>query len=243
MALHALTFELRILLRKGRRTVKDHKSGLKRRLTLVLPAQEVEGGSKLAPVLGQVQINTTEFASLFNEKSAIYDAGFPVFSELLVFWDKPFELNFLPFPFVFFIRLFESLSFTKKNNKSNSDYFSTIEITQLPKLITIYQMLYKTYELSEILILTKILSICQTMNIGVSFLNHYEMISSLLYVINKFPKIYKLYQKELSSFAVFDYDKTTNEKITRFSEGYVPTFIRHKKQRIKRKKKWYGFSK
>jgi len=105
MLLNTLTFELRIMLRKRRRKLEEHKKGVKKRLTFVLPAQQAVGGQPLAPILGQVQINTMDFVSDFNAKSLSVKSGFPLFVELLVKWDKTYTFSFITFPFIFFYKI------------------------------------------------------------------------------------------------------------------------------------------
>jgi hypothetical protein len=108
MILKQFSFELRILMKKRRRKIEEFKSssGVRKRLTFVVPAQEAKGGQPLAPILGQVQLNTMEFVNSFNAQSVIFNKGFPVFVELLVKWDTSYSFSFLPFPFFFFIDKF-----------------------------------------------------------------------------------------------------------------------------------------
>jgi len=88
MLLNGLTFELRIMLRKRRMKIEEHKSGIRRRLTIILPAQEAKTGQPLTPMLGQVQISTANFVNEFNRMSLIFENGFPLHVEILVYWEK-----------------------------------------------------------------------------------------------------------------------------------------------------------
>jgi len=91
------------LLEKKRKRVLQHKDGVRKRLTVILPAQEATGGQPLAPILGQVQILVSDFVDKFNEKSSLYPAGFPLNVEISINWDKTYSFLFRPIPFTHFV--------------------------------------------------------------------------------------------------------------------------------------------
>jgi len=98
MILNTLSFELRIMVRKRRMNLEQHKKGVRRKLYFTVPAQEAKGGQPLAPILGQLQVSPHEFCTQFNTKTKDYQKGMLMFVELIVNWDKTFIINLNSFP-------------------------------------------------------------------------------------------------------------------------------------------------
>jgi len=181
MLLKQFSFELRIMLKKRRRKLEEHKDGVRKRLTFVVPAQEAKGGQPLAPILGQVQINTMDFVDAFNKQSLIFEIGYPVFVELLVNWDTTHKFSFLKFPFIFFINLF---TFYFQNNLY-------ICISQLLKLVSIYKLLYSTRTYSDFFIFSQILSILACKQVNVSLFSQSILFLNIFKCLKNFNSLFK----------------------------------------------------
>jgi hypothetical protein len=135
MVINALTFELRIFLRKKRNRIEQLKKGVKRVLRFCVPAQEARSGQPLAPILGQVQINTFDFCTNFNNKTKDYPKGLLMFVELIVNWDKTYDIKLNSFPLMFLIS-----EYVYTPLDTNNAYFYYISFVDFFKLTVAYQL-------------------------------------------------------------------------------------------------------
>jgi len=188
MLLNGLTFELRIMLRKRRMKIEEHKSGIRRRLTIILPAQEAKTGQPLTPMLGQVQISTANFVNEFNKMSLIFENGFPLHVEILVYWEKTeketkYTINILPIPFVYFVNYFTYIIPEYNNQK----YIYSLDLI---RLVNIFKILYNRKNYDDSMIFMQILSVLKSHDVNISLLSEQFILSFLIYFYVEHPGLY-----------------------------------------------------
>ena len=144
LALQALTFELRIMARKKRMLLYQHKSGFKRIITFKMNAQEAKPGQPLAPLLGQVQINVGEFINYFNNKTKDYPKGLSLYVKLFVKWDKTYHIEIKKLSLIRLLNLFiytdVILDYTQDQDDDLNTFFhkKRISLLNFMKVVNIF---------------------------------------------------------------------------------------------------------
>ena len=200
MILNTESFELRILKKKRRIGVEQFKKGIKRKLYFAVPAQEAKSGQPLAPILGQVQINTFDFVSQFNTKSKDFPKGTLLYVELIVMWDKTFFLNFKPFPLQCLIHDFLFSTPNILNSKEKQSLL--IFIGDVYKIVLIYQKITGVHNLN--LCLDTVLGCLNSFNIKVSLFSEQEQLDMLQYFLENNWMYFFLIEKNIRGFGIYN---------------------------------------
>lgn len=242
MILRALTVEQRMMVRKPRLRVLEHKEGIRKRLTVVLPAQEAKTGQPLAPILGQVQIMVSEFVDYFNEESEEYPVGFPLLVEILVGWDKNYSINFEPVPFSYFIHDFLLLTPLVNRQTHFSEYVEAMHINDLYKLFlwfTVYFKLEASLVHNEKCIFKFFLSLLSILKITVTLIT-IEDFCIYLSTILEDPHYRTLFFTIISEYNLLSIRGVVNSE----EPPTIEEFLAVKKTKLKSKKgyKRYGIS-
>jgi ribosomal protein L11 len=206
MIINALTFELRIFLRKKRTRVEQLKKGYKRKLYFCVPAQEAKSGQPLAPILGQVQINTFDFCTNFNTKTKEYPKGLIIFVELLVKWDKTYELNLKPFPLFFFIKEYLFIPFGKLSLTSDTNF--CISLSDFYKVVLLYQTLTGNKNIKACV--KSVFSTLFCYKIQVMMHTEQQILDSLQKILTSHIKPFLLLEHNVKGFGTSNYNIQTS---------------------------------
>ena len=148
LALQALTFELRIMARKKRMLLCQHKTGFKKIIKFKMGAQEAKPGQPLAPLLGQVQINVGEFVNYFNIKTTDYPKGLRLHITLFVKWDKTYsiEIGKIHITRLLYLFIYEDvdLDYNQEHDEYSTQMYESknykISLVDFLKLVKIYAL-------------------------------------------------------------------------------------------------------
>lgn len=198
MIINALTFELRIFLRKKRSRVEQLKKGIKRKLFFCVPAQEAKSGQPLAPILGQVQINTFDFCTIFNTLSKDYPKGLRLFVELVVKWDKTFEVKLTSFPLSYFI--YEYVFLPLKQDPILSKERFLVSIVDFYKLVLIYQQI--SFSDNLLSCVRSVYTGLRSYKIAVLLCTEEQFSNSLAYLLSKKTKKFLLLEKNSKGYGL-----------------------------------------
>lgn len=201
MILNSESFELRILKKKRRLGIEEFKKGIKRKLFFIVPAQEAKSGQPLAPILGQVQINTFEFATAFNNKSKEFQKGTLIFVELIVMWDKTYTLNLKPFPFQFFVHEYIFSPIQNLNYKNST--MRLIYIVDVYKLCLLYQKLTAVPSVRQCF--KTVLGCLNSFNIHITSFSEQDYLNNIQFFMSNYWDIYMLIEKNIKGFGIYNH--------------------------------------
>lgn len=241
MVIRAITIEQKLFARKKRKRVLQHKQGIRKVLTIVLPAQEAVGGQPLAPILGQVQILVSDFVDKFNDKSSLYPSGFPLNVKISVDWDKSYDFEFLPVPFINFVFDFIYIIPVLNSNSNFNEFLSCIYINDFFKLFTLFKQYYNFNNINDFQIFNLIKSLIFGLNINISFISRSDFINNLTIILDNdlYINCYFFMLSELSMVSFSTFSDFTNKESTGIGENSDDLMLQLqlKKKEFKKKNK------